>query len=169
MTLCLLHRYCIVQHNEDRYVSVCLPGNGQCSPGEVNSRMLADMSTPNGQTVPQGPNSPSGECSIKRYTFLQSARSSYPTHTHTHTHRNRQALLYICCCNSLDKFIPIIVFFFFCLYAIFDTFTIKDFCGREGYFISSEPVEGVSHETDGGCIKSGFVESSRWTWQMWAD
>ncbi|KAM8749693.1 zinc finger protein Helios isoform 1-T2 [Acanthopagrus schlegelii] len=39
--------------------------NGQCSPGEVNSRMLADMSTPNGQTVPQGPNSPS-ELTIKQ-------------------------------------------------------------------------------------------------------
>lgn len=31
--------------------------------------MLADVSTPNGQTLPQGPNSPSGECSINRNTF----------------------------------------------------------------------------------------------------
>ncbi|XP_075895882.1 zinc finger protein Helios isoform X3 [Nelusetta ayraudi] len=38
--------------------------NGQCSPGE-NSRMLADVSTPNGQPVPQGPNSPS-EVTIKQ-------------------------------------------------------------------------------------------------------
>ncbi|TKS67372.1 Zinc finger protein Helios [Collichthys lucidus] len=35
--------------------------NGQCSPGEENSRMLVDMSTQNGQAVPQGPNSPSGD------------------------------------------------------------------------------------------------------------
>ncbi|KAM9710093.1 zinc finger protein Helios isoform 2-T2 [Menidia menidia] len=35
-----------------------LKGNGQCSPGKENSRMLADMSAPNGQTVPQGPTSP---------------------------------------------------------------------------------------------------------------
>ncbi|XP_059199477.1 zinc finger protein Helios [Centropristis striata] len=33
--------------------------NGQCSPGKENSRMLEDTSTPNGQTDPQGPNSPS--------------------------------------------------------------------------------------------------------------
>ncbi|TMS06144.1 Zinc finger protein Helios, partial [Larimichthys crocea] len=39
--------------------------NGQCSPGEENSRMLVDMSTQNGQTVPQGPNSPS-ELTIKQ-------------------------------------------------------------------------------------------------------
>uniref|UniRef100_UPI0037E88E56 zinc finger protein Helios n=1 Tax=Semicossyphus pulcher TaxID=241346 RepID=UPI0037E88E56 len=39
--------------------------NGQCSPGKENSRMLADMSTSNGQTVPQGPNSPS-EVTIKQ-------------------------------------------------------------------------------------------------------
>ncbi|XP_074515720.1 zinc finger protein Helios [Sebastes fasciatus] len=39
--------------------------NGQCSPGKENSRMLADASTPNGQTVPQGPNSPS-ELKIKQ-------------------------------------------------------------------------------------------------------
>ncbi|XP_076603822.1 zinc finger protein Helios isoform X1 [Chaetodon auriga] len=39
--------------------------NGQYSPGEENSRMLAEMSTPNGQTVPQGPNSPS-ELAIKQ-------------------------------------------------------------------------------------------------------
>ncbi|XP_069010694.1 zinc finger protein Helios isoform X2 [Embiotoca jacksoni] len=39
--------------------------NGQCSPGKENSRMLADMSAPNGQTVPQGPNSP-GELAIKQ-------------------------------------------------------------------------------------------------------
>nr|XP_046259829.1 zinc finger protein Helios [Scatophagus argus]XP_046259830.1 zinc finger protein Helios [Scatophagus argus]XP_046259831.1 zinc finger protein Helios [Scatophagus argus]XP_046259832.1 zinc finger protein Helios [Scatophagus argus]XP_046259833.1 zinc finger protein Helios [Scatophagus argus] len=39
--------------------------NGQCSPSEENSRMLANMSTPNGQTVPQGPNSPS-ELTIKQ-------------------------------------------------------------------------------------------------------
>ncbi|TDH06961.1 hypothetical protein EPR50_G00119420 [Perca flavescens] len=39
--------------------------NGQCSPGKENSRMLADTSTPNGQTVPQGPNSPS-ELTIKQ-------------------------------------------------------------------------------------------------------
>ncbi|XP_024919410.1 zinc finger protein Helios isoform X2 [Cynoglossus semilaevis] len=32
--------------------------NGQCSPGKENSRILADMSTPNGQTVPRGANSP---------------------------------------------------------------------------------------------------------------
>ncbi|XP_067372505.1 zinc finger protein Helios isoform X5 [Channa argus] len=39
--------------------------NGQCSPGKQNSSMLADMSTPNGETVPQGPNSPS-ELTIKQ-------------------------------------------------------------------------------------------------------
>ncbi|XP_034059923.1 zinc finger protein Helios [Gymnodraco acuticeps] len=39
--------------------------NGQCSPGRENSRMSADTSTPNGQTVPQGPNSPS-EIKIKQ-------------------------------------------------------------------------------------------------------
>ncbi|XP_042283084.1 zinc finger protein Helios [Thunnus albacares] len=39
--------------------------NGQCSPGKEKSRMLVDMSTPNGQTVPQGPNSPS-ELTIKQ-------------------------------------------------------------------------------------------------------
>ncbi|XP_018527470.1 zinc finger protein Helios [Lates calcarifer] len=39
--------------------------NGQCSPGKENSRMLADVSTPNGQTLPQGPNSPS-EVTIKQ-------------------------------------------------------------------------------------------------------
>ncbi|XP_028249247.1 zinc finger protein Helios [Parambassis ranga] len=39
--------------------------NGQCSPGKENSRMLADMSAPNGQTVPQGPNSPC-ELTIKQ-------------------------------------------------------------------------------------------------------
>uniref|UniRef100_A0A3B4UMF3 IKAROS family zinc finger 2 n=1 Tax=Seriola dumerili TaxID=41447 RepID=A0A3B4UMF3_SERDU len=39
--------------------------NGKFSPGKENSRMLADMSTPNGQTVPQGPNSPS-ELTIKQ-------------------------------------------------------------------------------------------------------
>uniref|UniRef100_A0A3Q0S1W2 IKAROS family zinc finger 2 n=1 Tax=Amphilophus citrinellus TaxID=61819 RepID=A0A3Q0S1W2_AMPCI len=44
---------------------LCLPGNGQCSPGKENSRMLADISAPNGQTVPQGPNSP-GELIIKQ-------------------------------------------------------------------------------------------------------
>lgn len=44
--------------------------------------MLADMSTPNGQTVPQGPNSPSGKCSINRYTFLQSAKN-HCMHTHS--------------------------------------------------------------------------------------
>ncbi|XP_071381003.1 zinc finger protein Helios isoform X1 [Centroberyx affinis] len=32
--------------------------NGQCSPRKENSRMLADLSTPNGLTAPQGPNSP---------------------------------------------------------------------------------------------------------------
>ncbi|KAM4558837.1 zinc finger protein Helios isoform 1-T3 [Odontesthes bonariensis] len=39
--------------------------NGQCSPGKENSRMLADMSASNGQTVPQGPTSPS-ELTIKQ-------------------------------------------------------------------------------------------------------
>ncbi|XP_041663536.1 zinc finger protein Helios isoform X1 [Cheilinus undulatus] len=39
--------------------------NGQCSPGKENLRMSTDMSTPNGQTVPQGPNSPS-EVTIKQ-------------------------------------------------------------------------------------------------------
>ncbi|CAG09253.1 unnamed protein product [Tetraodon nigroviridis] len=39
-------------------------GNGQCSPGDENSRMLADVSAANGQTGPQGPNSPS-ELKIK--------------------------------------------------------------------------------------------------------
>ncbi|XP_029386043.1 zinc finger protein Helios [Echeneis naucrates] len=39
--------------------------NGQCSPGKENSRMLADVSTSNGQTVPQGPNSPD-ELTIKQ-------------------------------------------------------------------------------------------------------
>uniref|UniRef100_A0A668A1K4 IKAROS family zinc finger 2 n=1 Tax=Myripristis murdjan TaxID=586833 RepID=A0A668A1K4_9TELE len=36
-------------------VAVCLPGNGQCSPRKENSRTLADVSTPNGQTAPQEP------------------------------------------------------------------------------------------------------------------
>ncbi|XP_031714323.1 zinc finger protein Helios isoform X2 [Anarrhichthys ocellatus] len=39
--------------------------NGQCSPGKENSRMLAAVSTPNGRTVPQVPNSPS-ELEIKQ-------------------------------------------------------------------------------------------------------
>lgn len=52
----------ILYYSDNCLVSLCLPGNGKCSPGE-NSRMLADVSTPNGQPVPQGPNSPSGECS----------------------------------------------------------------------------------------------------------
>ncbi|XP_006802417.1 zinc finger protein Helios [Neolamprologus brichardi] len=39
--------------------------NGKCSPGKENSRMLADISAPNGETVPQGPNSP-GELTIKQ-------------------------------------------------------------------------------------------------------
>ncbi|KAM9851045.1 zinc finger protein Helios [Aulostomus maculatus] len=39
--------------------------NGQCSPVKEKSRILADMSTPNGQTVAQGPNSPS-ELTIKQ-------------------------------------------------------------------------------------------------------
>nr|XP_029133520.1 zinc finger protein Helios isoform X2 [Labrus bergylta] len=39
--------------------------NGQCSPGKENSRMSGEMSTPNGQTLPQGPNSPS-EVTIKQ-------------------------------------------------------------------------------------------------------
>uniref|UniRef100_A0A8D3A9K6 IKAROS family zinc finger 2 n=2 Tax=Scophthalmus maximus TaxID=52904 RepID=A0A8D3A9K6_SCOMX len=39
--------------------------DAQCSPGKENSRILADMSTSNGQTVPQGPNSPS-ELTIKQ-------------------------------------------------------------------------------------------------------
>ncbi|XP_058479035.1 zinc finger protein Helios isoform X2 [Solea solea] len=39
--------------------------NGQCSPGKENSRRLVDMSTPNGQTVLQGPNSPD-ELKIKQ-------------------------------------------------------------------------------------------------------
>ncbi|XP_070770723.1 zinc finger protein Helios [Enoplosus armatus] len=43
----------------------CCASNGQCSPSKENSRMLSDMSTPNGQTVPQGPNSPS-EVTIKQ-------------------------------------------------------------------------------------------------------
>ncbi|XP_026151048.1 zinc finger protein Helios [Mastacembelus armatus] len=43
----------------------CCTSNGQCSPGKENSRMLVDMSTPNGETVPQGPNSPS-ELTIKQ-------------------------------------------------------------------------------------------------------
>lgn len=60
-----------MKYNEDCLVSVRLPGNGQCSPGDENSRMLPDMSAANGQTVPQGPNSPSGElhrgdCRLKR-------------------------------------------------------------------------------------------------------
>lgn len=38
--------------------------------------MLADMSAPNGETVPQGPNSPSGESSINRYTSLWPARTA---------------------------------------------------------------------------------------------
>lgn len=49
------------KYNEDCLVPVCLPGNGQCSPGDENPRMLADASAANGQTVPQGLNSPSGE------------------------------------------------------------------------------------------------------------
>nr|XP_043875592.1 zinc finger protein Helios [Solea senegalensis]XP_043875593.1 zinc finger protein Helios [Solea senegalensis]XP_043875594.1 zinc finger protein Helios [Solea senegalensis] len=39
--------------------------NGQCSPGKENSRRLVDMSTPNGQTVLQSPNSPD-ELKIKQ-------------------------------------------------------------------------------------------------------
>lgn len=39
--------------------------NGQCSPGDENSRMLADESAANGQTLPQGPNCPS-ELKIKQ-------------------------------------------------------------------------------------------------------
>ncbi|XP_028292562.1 zinc finger protein Helios isoform X3 [Gouania willdenowi] len=39
--------------------------NGQCSPSKENSRMLADMSAPNGQAVPLAPNSP-GELTIKQ-------------------------------------------------------------------------------------------------------
>lgn len=49
------------KYSEDCLVSVHLPGNGQCSPGDENPRMLADASAANGQTVPQGLNSPSGE------------------------------------------------------------------------------------------------------------
>lgn len=74
--LCLLYNYSIVHHNED---CVCLPGNGKCSPGKENSRMLADMSTPNGQAVPQGPNSPNGECSININTCGWSTRNSMHT------------------------------------------------------------------------------------------
>ncbi|XP_035030787.1 zinc finger protein Helios isoform X2 [Hippoglossus stenolepis] len=39
--------------------------NGQCSPGKENARVLVDMSTPNGETDHQGPNSPS-ELNIKQ-------------------------------------------------------------------------------------------------------
>lgn len=53
--------YSIIWFIEDCLVSFHLPGNGQCSPGKENSRTSGDMSTANGQTVPQGPNSPSGE------------------------------------------------------------------------------------------------------------
>lgn len=62
-------------NNEDVGVPVCLLGNGQCSPGKENSRMSVDMSTPNGETVSQGPNSPSGEWLINRYTLTWSART----------------------------------------------------------------------------------------------
>lgn len=55
-------RVLIIHCSDYSSVPLCCPGNGQCSPGE-NSRMLADVSTPNGKPVPQGPNSPSGECS----------------------------------------------------------------------------------------------------------
>ncbi|KAM7407617.1 hypothetical protein PAMA_003375 [Pampus argenteus] len=43
----------------------CCASNGQCSPGKEKSRVLADVSTPNGQTAPQGPNSPT-ELTIKQ-------------------------------------------------------------------------------------------------------
>ena len=55
--------------------SVCLPGNGQCSPGKENSRVLVDMSTPNGETDHQGPHSPSGECSINRNMLMRYSNS----------------------------------------------------------------------------------------------
>lgn len=67
--------------------------------------MLADMSTPNGQTVPQGPNSPSGECSINRYTLLQSAKNNCGMHTHCFSFKQ------IYCSNSLHQVILIISFF----------------------------------------------------------
>lgn len=53
---------------------LCFPGNGQCSSGKENPRMSVDMSAPNGQTVPQGPNSPSGECSVYIDMSLQSTK-----------------------------------------------------------------------------------------------
>lgn len=51
--------------------------NGQCSPGKENSRLLADVSTPNGQTVPQGPNSPS-ELKIKEEEKADEADNRSP-------------------------------------------------------------------------------------------
>lgn len=70
---------CVLYHSDDCLVSRCLPGNGQCSPGE-NSRMLVDVSTPNGQPVPQGPNSPSGECSQDTHICTPKVLL---THSHT--------------------------------------------------------------------------------------
>lgn len=72
--VCIVLHCSIVHHSEECGVSVCLQGNGQCSPGKENSRILADMSTPNGQTVPRGANSPDGECSINRNILMWSAK-----------------------------------------------------------------------------------------------
>lgn len=62
--------YSIIQVIEDCLVSFRLPGNGQCSPGKENSRKSGDMSTANGQAVPQGPNSPNGEFSGYNFCSL---------------------------------------------------------------------------------------------------
>ncbi|XP_004081748.1 zinc finger protein Helios isoform X1 [Oryzias latipes] len=52
--------------------------NGQCSPGKENSRMLVDMSAPNGQTALPGPNSPS-ERKIKQEEETVEKEDSDPT------------------------------------------------------------------------------------------
>ncbi|XP_017279303.1 zinc finger protein Helios isoform X3 [Kryptolebias marmoratus] len=51
--------------------------NGQCSSGKENPRMSVDMSAPNGQIVPQGPNSPS-ELTIKQEEIMDEAENSSP-------------------------------------------------------------------------------------------
>lgn len=54
--------------------------------------MLVDMSTPNGQAVPQGPNSPSGECSLDAHVCtLPKAKYRFffflQIHTYTQIHK----------------------------------------------------------------------------------
>lgn len=79
-------------------LSVCHPGNGDCSPKKTeNSRMLVDLSanTPNGQQF-QHPNSPTGEWLLNIYvhtnthTYVWTQRG---THTRTHTQTQED---YVC-------------------------------------------------------------------------